>query len=143
MAQTKIEGTEPWVSAAETLLDRHDIALEKHRKSMSGVALHVGGIEAPEPRGAKSYAIFAHEVGHKVLHSDNGAYPRWREEIEAWDFALASFSEFDLSGQRKIRPWVAKKIARSVHKARVKDRGKLIKEFRRDYPGWARNILDL
>jgi hypothetical protein len=140
----EIVGTEPWRSAAQTLLDESGITVRRWRSNMSGVALHGGSaIEAPTPRTAKSFAVLAHEVGHQTLHKNNGSYPRWREEIEAWDFALGCFKRFNLRGSRKLLPWVERSIAYSVGKAerRVADPGQLYAELRRNYPRWAKRIL--
>ncbi len=70
--------------------------MRRWRKSTSGCAYRdLPLIEGPEPRGAVSFAVLAHEVGHKALHA-KGSKPRWHEEVEAWEFALGQFGRFGL-----------------------------------------------
>lgn len=52
-------------------------------------------IETPPPTTARRFSVFAHEVGHQVLHRGS-KLPRWLEEVQAWDFALDAFKRFDL-----------------------------------------------
>jgi hypothetical protein len=88
-----LEGTDPWKTAAAGLLKLSGCEIVNYRTSMRGVAWtkHRSGrwwIAVPRPKSWTSYAVFAHEVGHQMLHRGNGKYPRWREEIEAWRWAL-------------------------------------------------------
>jgi hypothetical protein len=75
------------------------------------------GIEVPEPRGSVSYGVFAHEVAHQLLHRKNGSTPRWLEEIEAWEWSLATFARFDLPGIEKVEAKAAGSLAYAVGKA--------------------------
>lgn len=89
-------GREPWRSATAALLDEHGLSVRKWRSSTTGCAYRdYPLIEGPEPRGRVSFAVLAHEVGHKALHG-RGSKPRWLEEVEAWEFALAQFQRFRL-----------------------------------------------
>jgi hypothetical protein len=86
--------------AGAALLAETGCTVRKWRTKTTGVAYTNAddwGIEAPRPRGALSFATFAHEVAHQVLHRRNSK-PRWLEEIEAWEWALAQFDRFDLPG---------------------------------------------
>ncbi len=79
--------------------------------------IYMPEIEAPRPKTASSFAVFAHEIGHQQLHGDNGSVPRWREEVEAWDFALEQFTRFGLKGRNKQRKVATKSIGYAFGKA--------------------------
>jgi hypothetical protein len=132
---TTVEGNEPWASAAQALLDETGCAIVKWRSNLTGTSyIHKPEIEVPRPKTAKSFAVFAHEIGHQRLHRANGNYPHWREEVEAWEFALAQFSRFGLKGGRKIRPWVRQSVHYAFHKATR--RGVEYETIRKAYPQW-------
>jgi hypothetical protein len=104
-------------AAARVLLCETGVVVGKVRTSSSGVAMHDGTIEAPRPRGPISFGIFAHEVGHVVLHKDNGRYPRWREEVEAWEYALNQVERFGLNGYDRVYTRATRSIGRAFRKA--------------------------
>jgi hypothetical protein len=136
----EVEGTEPWRSAAQTLLDETDCSIHKWRSNMTGISYsYADEIEAPRPKSAISFAIFAHEIGHQRLHRRNGKYPRWREEVEAWDFALDQFARFDLKGRNKARQRAVRSIAYAFGKATR--RGADPMEIKRTYPNWVRAVV--
>lgn len=79
------------------MLAEHGVRVRKWRTSMSGVAWTVTYgdgrvvrlIEAPQPRGPMSAAVFLHEIGHHAIGFD--VYkPRCLEEHHAWAWALAA-----------------------------------------------------
>lgn len=95
-----MNGREPYLSAAQTLLDESGCIVRKWNTGNYGRAYTQDddwGIDVPEPRGPISFSVFAHEVGHQLLHRFN-SLPRWMEEIEAWEFAIGQFDRFNLPG---------------------------------------------
>lgn len=131
---SKIPGREPYRSAAEALLKESGCTVRKWRSRTTGTAFvrdFDWGIEAPEPRGAISFATFAHEVGHQMLHRQ-GNRPRWLEELEAWEYALAQFERFELPGVESARTDAAKALVYAAGKA----------DRRGCSPDTARHILD-
>lgn len=124
-----MNGREPYLSAAATLLRESGCTVTVWRTTSSGVADIRSAdwlIEVPEPRGPVSYATFAHEVGHQMLHR----YPRsrkrrWLEELEAWEFALDTFVRFDLPGIDAARADAARCMSWACSKGlrRTRDRG--------------------
>ena len=92
--------------AGEALLRESGCTVRKWRTKNTGRAYTRAadwGIEAPRPRGPVSFATFAHEVAHQMLHRSNGSYPRWLEEVEAWEWALEQFDRFSLNGVDRAR----------------------------------------
>jgi len=101
------------------LVRESGVTVRKTRKRSSGVAMTASddwGIEAPAPRGAIGFGVFAHEVGHQVLHRGNSK-PRWLEEIEAWEYALAQFERFELRGVEQARARAARSLRYAAGKA--------------------------
>lgn len=93
-----LEGREPFLSAAQTLLDESGCEIKRYRSSRSGVALTRSAewwIIVPRPTAPERFGVFAHEVGHQVLHRFNSK-PRWLEEIEAWEYAIEQIARFGL-----------------------------------------------
>jgi hypothetical protein len=116
-----VPGRSPFREAALTLLEETGCTVATWRATTSGRA-HITDrnwkIEVPEPRGPVSFATFAHEVGHQVLHR-NGRRPRWIEEAEAWRYALDQFDRFELPGKdraeadaHKCMDWTVEKTIR-------------------------------
>lgn len=115
------------------LLQQSSCTVRRYRTSMTGRAFTRAddwGIEAPEPKGPISFAVFAHEIGHQMLHRE-GRRSRWLEEVEAWEYALAQFERFDLPGQEKAQADAAKSLVYAAAKAN-----------RRCSPETAQAILD-
>lgn len=136
---TEVEGIEPWRSVAQTLLDATGCSVAKWRTNMTGVSYHyTPEIEAPQPRSARSFAVFAHEIGHQRLHNQNGNYPRWREEVEAWEFALEQFTLFGLPGRNKQIKIATRSIAYAFGKATR--RGANPVEIHKAYPVWSLRV---
>jgi hypothetical protein len=105
--------------AAAALVVSSGVTVRKYRERNTGVAFTTAddwGIEVPHPRGPISFATFAHEVGHQLLHRHNST-PRWLEEIEAWEFALSCFERFELSGVERARHDAAKSLVYAAVKA--------------------------
>lgn len=108
----------PYEAAANVLLAESGCTVRKWRASSTGTAYTRSadwGIEAPEPRGPISFAVFAHEVGHQLKHRGNSA-PRWLEELEAWEYALEQFERFGLDGREKVLRKAARCLAYAAHK---------------------------
>jgi hypothetical protein len=124
---------DPYLAAAEKLVALSGVRVRKYRSSMTGVAFTRAddwGIEAPRPHGPVSFAVFAHEVAHHLLHR-SGSRPRWLEEVEAWEYALDCFERFELRGVDHARADAARSIRYAVAKA-----------LRRGSPETARAILE-
>lgn len=141
---TEVEGTEPWKSAAQQLLDENGYRIRRWRTDIGGRAFNnvsnADEFEAPRPTTRISFAVFAHEVGHLKLHGNNGNYPRWREEIEAWDFALDCFQRFGLKGKNKTFGWTTRYVEYAIDKALRRGAQDVIPTLRREYPRWARRV---
>ncbi len=125
--QHRIPGREPWRSATASLLDEHGLTVRKWRSSTTGCAYHhTPEIEGPEPRGRVSFSVLAHEVGHKALHHGRSK-PRWQEEVEAWDYALAQFERFRLgdpgaSVMRRASAGIAHSFGMAIRRGADPDR---------------------
>lgn len=134
-----VEGREPWVSAARSLLSEHELVVRKWRSNSSGRAYWIGReIEAPRPTGYKSFAVLAHEVAHKVLEH-GGSGPRWKQEVEAWDWALEQFTALGLPGRRKVTRWITPRVAYAFGKAVRRGADPLT--IKRTYPTWSRRVV--
>ena len=105
--------------AALALLDESGCTVRAWRKRATGVAYTRSadwGIEVPTPTTARRFGVFAHEVGHQVLHRDSHRQ-RWLEEVEAWEYALEQFDRFDLDGREHAQHDAESFIAYAVRKA--------------------------
>ena len=110
---------EPYERAAAALVAASGVTVRKYRSGTTGRAYTNAddwGIDVPRPRGPISFATFAHEVAHQLLHRSNSA-PRWLEEVEAWEFALAQFERFELRGVERARLDAAACVRYAVWKA--------------------------
>jgi hypothetical protein len=105
--------------AARALLAEHDVTVVGWRSSTTGHARTDGSrtIVAPLPRGPVSFQVLAHEVGHIVLHTKNGRTPRWVEEVEATEFALAQMERFGFAVSESLYAKAARHLAYSFAKA--------------------------
>jgi len=92
-----LAGTDPWLEPAVQLLDESGCVIYGYHRGVGGFAFRRDWrIVIPAVSSALRFGVFAHEVGHKMLHHDNGSYPRWLEEVEAWEYAGEQFVRFDL-----------------------------------------------
>ena len=110
----------PYRAAAQELLRESGCTVRKWRSSNSGRAFTSSddwGIEVPDPRGPVSFGVFAHEIGHQMLHRHNGKTPRWLEELEAWEYALDQFPRFGLKGRERAQSDAAKSLVYAAVKA--------------------------
>lgn len=95
--------------------------MRRWRSSTSGCAyIATPEIEGPEPRGRVSFAVLAHEVGHKALVHGRSK-PRWQEEVEAWDYALAQFERLGLGEpgagvERRARRGIAHSFGMAIRR---------------------------
>ena len=106
-------------AAADELLRRSGCTIRKYRDNLTGLAYTWDsdwGIETPPPTTPKRFAVFAHEIGHQMLHRGHNR-PRWQEEAEAWDYALARFAEFGLDGHDQAMELAVKSMNKSIWKA--------------------------
>lgn len=129
----------PYEDAAAVLLRESGCTVRKYRTSNTGAAYTNDkdwGIAAPRPRGPISFGVFAHEVGHQMLHRGNGSYPRWLEEMEAWEFALAQFDRFKLAGKEKSRLDAAESLVYAAHKANRRATPETAQAILDRYPAW-------
>lgn len=106
-----------WETAGNQLLAEHGLHIEKVRKSMSGYAPWEGnGIASPLPKTAKSFAILAHEVGHKALGHKRGG-KSCTKEYEAEKFAIAQFRRFGFTLPREVKTRMDRHIAHGLAQA--------------------------
>lgn len=127
-----------FLAAADVLVRESGVTVRKHRSSTSGVAYTRAddwGIAAPEPVGPVSFGVFAHEVGHQMLHRGN-SLPRWLEEIEAWEFALAQFERFELPGVARSRSDAAKHLRHVAGRAGRRCKPETARALMARYPAW-------
>jgi hypothetical protein len=128
----------PYQAAADVLLAETGCTVRKWRQNMAGRAFTRAddwGIEVPEPRGAISFGVFAHEVGHQLLHRHNSA-PRWLEELQAWEYALAQFDRFELAGKHKAREDAAKSLVWAAAKTEKRCSPETAQKLLDHYPEW-------
>jgi hypothetical protein len=90
-----------YYEAGMDLLKRHNVTVIKYRNAMSGRAIIAKAeIKTPIPKTAKSFAIFAHEVGHIV----NGEIkPSCMCEYKAEMFARDCFKEYGFKMPRIVK----------------------------------------
>ena len=129
---------ERYAAAAQTLLRESGCTVRRWRSGSSGSA-YIGtpdwAIECPRPTGPVSFAILAHEVGHHLLHGDKKRRPRWVEEVEAWEYALAQFRRFGLSGSVQLERHAAISIGYAFVKA-IRRSPLLASTIFERYPEW-------
>lgn len=112
-------GREPWKSAAAVLLAETGCTVRRWRSARTGTAWTKSddwGIEVPSPSTPVRFAVFAHEVGHQLLHRGN-SLPRWEEEFQAWEYALDQFARFELPGQSDAAKFALRCCAYATAKA--------------------------
>lgn len=131
----------PYERAGYVLLGRHHIKVHKWRSSNSGLAYTNAGrneIESPRPRGPISFGVLAHEIGHIVLHQFNGKYPRWREEVEAWEFALKALADANLKGYERLETHARGCLHHNFNRAVC--RGVAPDLIEETYPAWCYSV---
>lgn len=102
-------GASPFWDAGQILLAETGCRVRKYRTNLSGMAYWSTPewfIDVPRPTTARRFGVFAHEVGHHVLHrKDRGRrkLARWQQEAEADAYALACFARFGLPDVEKAR----------------------------------------
>jgi hypothetical protein len=129
----------PYEWAAASLMVNADVEVRKYRTSMSGSAYKDRTIATPRARGAISFAVLAHEVGHVVLDHHHNSEPRWVEEVEAWEYALHAVETFGLKGYDKVYRRAAQCIAYAFGKA-IR-RGVKPETISERFPVWWRETL--
>lgn len=106
--------------AADVLLRESGCTVRAYRNANTGTAFTDSadwGIIVPRPRGPVSFGVFAHEVGHQMLHRGPSSKARWVEEVEAEHYALAQFDRFALPGQSRYEELAARHLAYAFRKA--------------------------
>lgn len=129
---------EQFLAAADVLMRESGVTVRKYRKRTTGTAYIASDdweIEAPKPVTATSFSVFAHEVGHQLLHRE-GSRPRWLEEVEAWEFAFAQFERFNLPGIERARPKAAKHLRYMVGRSITKLKPGTALAILTRYPLW-------
>ena len=127
----------PYEMAGAALIASSGCNVRKYRTSPTGTAYTQDddwGIEVPRPRGPISFGVFAHEVGHQLMHRSNSK-PRWVEEVEAEEFALLAFARFSLDGSEKYERRAAEHLSYSFWKA-VRRSERLLAVIPEAYPEW-------
>lgn len=105
--------------AALELLKESGCTVHRWRSALTGVAFCESPewlIEAPEPTTALRFAVFAHEVGHQMLHRGS-RMPRWLEEVQAWEYSLDQFKRFELPEIEVAYTRARRSLTRSFTKA--------------------------
>jgi hypothetical protein len=128
----------PYRRAADVLVRESGVTVRKVRSSNTGRAAiddDAWAIDAPEPRGPVSFGVFAHEVAHHLLHRWPPKRPRWVEEVEAEEWALAQFDRFELRGRDRYEAHAAKHLAYTFAKA-TRRSPRLFSTIIETYPGW-------
>jgi hypothetical protein len=119
-----------WESAGNQLLSEHGLHIATVRKSMSGFAPWEGnGICSPLPKTAKSFAILAHEVGHKAL-GHNGKGKSCVHEYEAEQFAIQQFKRFGFAMPREVKLRMNRHVAYGLAQALNRGMKDIPKELR-------------
>lgn len=130
-----------WQKAVDVLIKESGVTVRRWRNSRSGVA-YCGaddwGIEIPVPKGPVSFAIGAHEIGHQLKHRKNGKTPRWIEEVEAWEYALAMLERFGLPGYEKALKRATRDIDYAFGKAFR--RGVALETIHARFPEWIERL---
>lgn len=112
------------LQAAGVLEAESGVKVRRYRSSLSGVAYTKAddwGIEVPEPTTPVRFAIFAHEVGHQVLHRAerrSRQVPRWIEEAEAWRYATDACRRFGVPLDRHVSRRVQIGVTYALAKAK-------------------------
>lgn len=116
----------------QAILSEYGITVRKWRTDMSGVAWHhCRDIECPRPRSPLSLAVLAHEVGHHELgHTDGNRQPRWREEYDAWQFAIATLRARAITPDKRTKEHMAHSLAYALAKALNRGMTKVPPELR-------------
>jgi hypothetical protein len=128
----------PYERAGQALLDESGCVVRTYRTSMNGRAFTRSddwGIEVPHPHGPISFGVFAHEVGHQMLHR-HGSRPRWLEELEAWEYALFQFPRFGLAGHDRARDSAAKSLVYAAVKANRRGNAETAQRILDRFPVW-------
>lgn len=129
--------------AVDQLILESGVTVRRWRSTNSGVA-YTGakdwGVEIPVPKGPITFCIAAHEIGHQINHRNNGKTPRWVEETEAWEYALAMLERFELPGRERVIVAITKRLHYSFGKA-VR-RGVSISVIIERYPDWTERIYE-
>ena len=128
----------PYENAAAVLIAESGCEVSRWRKTMSGTAYTKDEnwrIEAPYPRGPISFGIFAHEVGHQMLHRIDRRY-RWLEELEAWEFSLSQFDRFVLPGKAAAMRRAAGSLRYAAWKTSRRASDATMEKLELRYPAW-------
>lgn len=128
----------PYEDAAAVLLKESGCTVREYRRNNTGKAFTRSkdwGIIVPRPRGPISFGVFAHEVGHQMLHRFNST-PRWLEELEAWEYALEQFDRFELDGKEKSRQDAAASLVWAAAKANKRGSAETARKILDRYPAW-------
>lgn len=90
-----------WYDAGMELAAKYHVKIRKYRKSMTGVAYFSScEICTPEPKTAKSFYIFTHEVGHIA---NGNIKPSCLGEYMADKFAEDSFKQYGFTIPREVK----------------------------------------
>jgi hypothetical protein len=117
-----------WESAGNQLLAEPGLHIATVRKS--GFAPWKGnGICSPLPKTAKSFAILAHEVGHKALGHKGGEKSCFKE-YEAEQFAIQQFKRFGFAMPREVKLRMNRHIAYGLAQALNRGMKDIPKELR-------------
>lgn len=135
-------GTSTYEVAAAALLAASGCTVRQWNKRNVGRAWTEDddwGIAVPRPRGPVSFGVFAHEIGHHMLHRYSSE-ARWLEEVEAENYALAAFDVFKLKGRERYEAVAVKHLtyafAKAIKRSRRRMPPTLAEEIAAVAPAW-------
>jgi hypothetical protein len=106
------------------MLERHDLVVQRWRRSLSGVAIHrvyrdgreERVLESPYPTSPLRMAIFLHEVGHHAIGL--GVHrPRCLEEHLAWEWSVERMRELGFATEGTVARRVQRSMEHAVSKS--------------------------
>lgn len=106
--------------AAAALIAASGVQVAKYRSGMTGCARIRDGVrevEIPRVKGAISFGVLAHELGHHALGHVERRQARWIEEVEAWEFALKAVQKLELPGYDRVYADARKSIEQQFYRA--------------------------
>lgn len=79
------------------------LVVRKYSKSDSGRCFPDGTCIVPKAKDLKSLAVCLHEIGHWVMEHRNVKIPRWKMEMEAWDYAISEMKKEGIEPDSSVK----------------------------------------